>query len=58
MSRRGGTAYVIKGEPSATDAARLHRALTEQQKTDLRTHLRHALKGRAAVLNPPKDADA
>jgi hypothetical protein len=47
---------VIKGEPSATDAALLRRSLTDGQKAELRVRLRHLL-GRhvAAVLNPPNE---
>lgn len=35
-SYKSGTAFVNKGEPSATDAARLRRSLNETQKTELR----------------------
>lgn len=55
MSNRGGTAYVIKGEPTATDAARLRRGLTDAQKADLRASLRRLIREHAAVLNPPTE---
>lgn len=49
---------VIKGEPTATDAARLRRSLTDDQKAELRASLRRLLaQHTAAVLNPPADQD-
>jgi hypothetical protein len=47
---------VIKGEPSATEAARLRRALNDKQKTEVRDGLRRPLLDRtAAVLHPPTE---
>lgn len=49
---------VIKGEPTATDAARLRRSLTDDQKAELRASLRRLLaQHTAAVLNPPAEED-
>jgi hypothetical protein len=47
---------VIKGEPSAADAARLRRSLTDIQKAELRAERGAALRNRTgAVLNPPSE---
>lgn len=47
---------VFKGEPSATDAARLRRSLTDKQKAELRAELGAALcDQRGAVMNPPSE---
>lgn len=49
---------VIKGEPTATDAARLRRSLTDPKKVELRANLGAGLADRsAAVLNPPTEED-
>jgi hypothetical protein len=46
---------VFKGEPTATDSARLRRSLTDAQKAELRASLRRLLGRHAAVLNPPSE---
>ena len=56
MSDLCGSSPYVKGEPTATDAARLRRTLTDQQKADLRETLGAGLSDRsAAVLNPPTE---
>lgn len=52
MSAFGGTARVIKGEPTATDAARLRRSLTDTQKAELWKTMGALTRDRSgAVLN-------
>lgn len=48
-----GTTYVIKGEPSATDAARLRHSLTADQ----RAELREIMRARLAAFQPDATTD-
>jgi len=54
---KSGTAFVNKGEPSATDAARLRR-LTAGQKAELRQIMTAHIRHRSAAVLHMGDGDA
>jgi hypothetical protein len=55
-SHRSGTAFVRRGEPTATDAAQLRRSMTDSQKDELRAILIRLHPTSASSVRPPGDA--